>query len=87
MRSGSTKYWLAEYKEQQKFTKKMLNNEHKSSQTSLHIDSKPFLAKPYLEFIHSLNSDRKNVVLDDSSVSKRSARPKEGFSLNKDKLF
>lgn len=87
MRSGSTKYWQSEYKDQRKFTKNMINSEHRSSQASLHIDNKPFLAKPYVEFINNLPRERKNTILEDSVISKRSGKLKEGYNINQDKLF
>ena len=70
MKSGSSKYWKEEYVQQKKFTKRMGSFDQKSSQTDLHIDSKNFVAKPYLEFISNLKSDKKTI--DDSKVSQKS---------------
>ena len=58
----------------------MVSADNKPERSTLHIDSTNFVAKPYLEFIHNLKTDRKK-TLDDSKISSKS-KSKEHINLN-----
>ena len=60
--------------------------ERKTSRTNLQIDSKPFMAKPYLQFLHSLRTDRKT-TLDESKMSRKSNKSPDLVQLDQERLF
>ena len=57
----------------------------RANKGNIQIDSKPFLAKPYLDFIQNIN-EKKN-TLDDSIITKKSNKSGEIINIGKDKLF